>query len=133
MVRFYVCRMIARPSEEFGVEHAPAVARHRVSWAAAEIPVDAEGRPARGWALVAVDAEDHAPLLADAALDALPEAGLDEAIPPAARAALRARLEARGIDAAFLDSAGTLRAAVRGIGRLLQAGFDERMLNAKAR
>ena len=88
----------------------------------------ATGAPLFSWALCVVEAPDHGAMLADAALTALPNLGLDQAldqISTSQRNALFAALDGKGINRVGLTQASTMRDVLRRIGRYLEAAFDE--------
>lgn len=91
-----------------------------------------EGRPAKPWALVMVATADHTALLEDPDLDALPDVGLETTIaniPTAARANMRERFTARGINGRIAQDADTMRDVIRSAGRNLNPTFHEDNFN----
>jgi hypothetical protein len=115
-----------------GTEHNPyrlAVVDYGVNHSAV-IPTDpTTGAPLRAFGLAIVAAPDHAALLADGTIDALPLLDLDAPLSDlssAVRTAIRNRLAARGIDVTDIPNSAVFRLLVRRIGRFLDAQFDER-------
>lgn len=125
MKRYYISPIIGDGSIDN--PYRPKVADYGVPWAGL-IPTDQDGKPVAVWALVLVSAANHAKLLADKDIHGLPDFPLDgkvSAIQNATKNVMKARLAARGIDTAFIDGTDGYREVVRGIGRKLQADFDE--------
>jgi len=86
------------------------------------------GAPLFPWALVVVQAANHAPLLADTTLTPLPDLSLDailSTLSASQRAALFAALDAKAIDRQGLNNQSAYRAVIRRVGRHLTAPFDE--------
>lgn len=126
MKRYYLSNIVGTGDDMD--PYRPKVADHGVSWVGV-IPSDpVTGKPVSTWALVLVEAINHAALLADGAIDALPVFPLDgkvSAIQTATKNAMVSDLQARGIDTAFIGNADGYRDVIRGIGRTLEPAFDE--------
>lgn len=127
MKRYYLCDIIGDGSQENA--YRPALADEAVNWTAVMPASDPNtGAPVSPWALVVVETNNHARLLSKAGVDPLPDFPLDgkvTAIENATRTAVKARLSARGIPTALVDNADGYREVIRGIGRRLEAAFDE--------
>mgnify|MGYP001585652372 CR=1 FL=1 len=123
--RYYLSPVIGDGSEDnpvrakvkdYGVSQAPV------------IPSGPDGMPLFNWCLVVVNTVNHAPLLADVAIDALPDVPLDlkvNSIHTSARQAMVSALTKRGIDTSIITQADGYRDVIRGIGQVLQANFNE--------
>lgn len=125
MKRYYVSSIIGDGSIEN--PYRPRVADHGVAWAG-NIPTGPDGKPTSTWALVVVDAKNHAALIADKDIDDLPDFPLDgkvSAIQNATKTTMKTKLAKRGIPTAFIDGTDGYREVIRGVGRLLQADFNE--------
>lgn len=126
MKRYYISPIVGTGAEDD--PYRPKVADYGVSWVGV-IPSNPDtGRPVYPWCLVLVEAINHAALLADGAIDALPEFPLDgkvSAITRATKTRMSTALSKRGIDTSFIGSADGYRDVIRGIGRSLEASFDE--------
>lgn len=123
--RYYISPIIGDGSIDN--PYRPKVADHGVAWSGA-IPTGPDGKPVKPWALVIVAAKNHAPLVADRDLDALPDFPLDgkvSAIQTATKNAMKNKLAARGIATAFIDGTDGYREVIRGVGRMLEPTFDE--------
>ncbi|MBA3622931.1 MAG: hypothetical protein H0W48_00375 [Methylibium sp.] len=135
MKRYYLCDVIgdgqdAEPTATTG-PFRPAVADKGVLWAGV-IPTGPDGRPLKPWCLVIVDAPNHAPVLADQRVDRLPDFPLDgkvSAVNAATKTAMLNAMTKRGIDTSFVTGADGYRDVIRGIGRSLDAAFDENALD----
>lgn len=94
----------------------------------AEIPTGADGIPLFNWGIALVNAVNHAPLLADPEITALPDFPLDVVL-NAMQSGVRNRmlnvLQAKGIDAQGLTSSVGFRDVIRAVGRHLNANFSE--------
>lgn len=126
MKRYYLCDVITRSDPDLGTVREPAVAAYPVNWSA----VISDGKD---FALVIVAAKNHAPLLADSRIKALPDFPLDakvQAMQSATKSAFRALLSSRGAPTAVLDNADGYRDAIRGVGRVLDGAFDENNFDA---
>ena len=126
MKRYYLSPIIG-DGTEFD-PFRPKVADHGVAWVGS-IPSDPNtGHPLFGWTLVLVDAVNHGKILADQTIDALPDFplyGKVSAINTATKNAMLGKLQARGIDTAFVGNADGYRDVIRGIGQKLEATFSE--------
>lgn len=126
MKRYYISPIVGTGDETD--PYRPKVADHGVSWVGV-IPSDpVTGKPISTWALVVVEAINHAALLADSAIDALPEFPLDgkvSAINTGTKNTMVSRLQARGIDTAFIGNSDGYRDVIRGIGVQLDPTFNE--------
>lgn len=94
---------------------------------AALIPTDANGVPTRPWCLCHVEAQNHIPLLADAALEALPDVSLDvkwTAVGTAVQRRLENAMAARGVTIVSDGQTG-YREIIRQIGQALEPTFSE--------
>lgn len=92
------------------------------------IASDPTGKPLLSYALALVSATNHGRILADAAIDALPDFPLDgkvSAINTATKNAMIAKLQARGIDTSFIGNADGYRDVIRGIGQAIEPAFNE--------
>lgn len=91
----------------------------------AGFPCDTEtGAPLRDWTLAIVKADDHAPMIADARADVLPDYPLDgkvSGISSVAKAAMLAAMERRGIDTSEVDGTDAYREVIRAIGNAANA------------
>jgi len=88
--------------------------------------------PASANALVLVNAADHTTLLSHPQLDALPEMSLDAAwstISLVTRAAVLARLMARGFATGAVVGTAPFREILRSLGRQLRPEFDEALFD----
>lgn len=128
MKRYYISPVIEVPSAEFGTEYRTKIADYGVP-SVAVIPSDpVTGKPLATWALVLVSTNNHGAILADATIDALPDFPLDgkvSAIQTATKNAMISKLQARGIDTAFIGSADGYRDVIRGIGQKFEPAFNE--------
>lgn len=125
MKRYYLSPIVGTGDETD--PYRPKVADYGVNWVGV-IPSLPTGQPAFSWALVLVEAVNHGKILADAAIDALPDFPLDgkvSAIQTATKNRMLEAMTARGINTSFVGSADGYRDVVRGIGRALEATFDE--------
>lgn len=124
--RYYISPIVG-DGTEFN-PFRPKVADYGVAWAGS-IPSDpVTGRPTSAWALVVVNAKNHAALLADGAIDALPDFPLDgkvRSVHTATKNNMVSKMKKRGIDTAFIAGTGGYREVIRGVGKLLDAQFDE--------
>lgn len=124
--RYYISPIIGDGSE-FN-PFRPKVADYGVSWAGS-IPSDPNtGQPLSTWALVVVNAKNHAALLADDAINALPDFPLDgkvSSVHTATKNNMIAKMKKRGINTAFIDSTDGYREVIRGVGKILDPQFDE--------
>ena len=126
MKRYYISPIVGAGTE--ADPFRPKVADYGVSWAGVIKSDQSTGRPRLPWCLVVVEADSHAAILADADIQALPALPLDgkvAALGAAVRNRLASDLQSRGIDPAALTSADGYRDVIRGIGRVLEANFDE--------
>lgn len=126
MKRYYICDVITRSDPDLGTVREPAVASYPVNWSAVI-------SDSKDYALVVVAAKNHAPLLADSRIRALPDFPLDakvQAMQAATKSAMRGLLSARGVPTSVLDNADGYRDAIRGIGRVLDNAFDENNFDA---
>lgn len=126
MKRYYLSPIIGDGSESDSFR--PKIADYGVSWVGV-IPSDpVTGRPLHEFALVLVEAVNHAAILADTTIDALPDFPLDgkvSAINTATKNRMISTLERRGIDTSFVSNADGYRDMIRGIGKGLDLNFDE--------
>lgn len=126
MKRYYISPIIG-DGTEFN-PFRPKIADYGVAWVGS-IPSDPNtGQPLFNWTLVMVNAVNHGTVLADNAIDALPDFPLDgkvSAINTATKNAMLTKLEARGIDTAFIGNADGYRDVIRGIGQKLEPTFSE--------
>lgn len=126
MKRYYISTIIGDGSEFDPFR--PKIADYGVSWVGV-IPSDpTTGQPLFPWTLVLVEAISHASLLADRDITPLPDFPMDgkvSAINTATRNRMVADLQAQGVDTSFIGSADGYRDVIRGIGRALEASFDE--------
>lgn len=126
--RYYICDVIGDGSD--ADPYRASVADSGAAVAAVMPDNDPQtGRPLVSWCLAIVSATNHAPILADARNDRMPDFPLDgkvNAINAAAKGLMRAALIRRGLDAdALIDGKDGFREVVRGIGRALSPVFDE--------
>lgn len=131
--RYYICDIIgdgngdAMPSPTTG-SFRPAIADLGVSWVGS-IPSDpVTGHPLHKWALVLVNTDNHARLIATPGVDALPDFPLDgkvNAINNMTRSRMDNALSKRGINSAFISNSDGYRDVIRGLGRTLEPSFDE--------
>lgn len=130
--RYYICDIIGDgsdvpPTPTTG-HFRPIIADLGVSWVGT-IPSDpATGRPLYSWALVMVNTENHARVIEVSGVDALPDFPLDgkvNAINNMTRSRMDAVLNKRGINPAFVSNSDGYRDVIRGIGKTLEASFDE--------
>lgn len=126
MKRYYISPIVGDGSEENSFR--PKIADYGVNWVGS-IPSDQNtGLPLFNWTLVLVEAQNHGALIADGAIDPLPDFPLDgkvSAIHAATKNAMIAKLQAHGIDTAFIGGTDGYREVIRGIGRQLEPAFDE--------
>lgn len=125
MKRYYVSPIIG--TGDIDDPYRPKVADHGVAWSGV-IPTDAAGKPTSAWCLVIVSAQNHSAILSDKDIAALPDFPLDgkvSSIHTATKNTMKANLGKRGIVTGFIDGTDGYREVVRGVGRLLQADFDE--------
>ena len=133
--RYYLATVIVDVDP---VEGGPRVRAKTAFYAisqSAVIPSGPDGMPLFNWALVVVNGVNHAPLLADSQIDALPDVPLDvkvNAITTSVRQDMSAALARRGIAAAVITQADGYRDVIRGLGRVLQADFNENGLDVAA-
>ena len=108
--------------------YRPKVADYGVDWVGT-IPTHPDtGKPVFTWTLVLVNTVNHGKLLADNSIDAMPDFPLDgkvSAINTATKNAMISKLQARGIDTAFVSNADGYRDVIRGIGQKLEPSFNE--------
>ncbi len=126
MKRYYISKIIGDGSDlnpyrtkvaGYGVNHVSVIEND-----------PATGAPLHAFALCLVNAVNHAPLLIDPDIDALPDVGLDikmSAVHTATKNALLSRLTARGFDTADFGTADGFRDVVKGIGLQLSPTFNE--------
>jgi hypothetical protein len=102
-----------------GLENKTAIADYPVKYEGG-FPVNMEtGAPLRNWTLVVVDTDDHAPLLGDSRINALPNYPLDgkvSGINASAKNALLAAMERRGIDTTNVPGMDTYQEVISWIG-----------------
>lgn len=123
--RFYLCKVFGDGSIDN--PYRPAVADHGVSWAG-QIATDDTGKPIYDWALCVVEAKAHAKLIADPAIDALPDYAMDakvSAMHTPTKTAMKAALAKRGIETDWVNNADGFREVIRNLGKLHDARFDE--------
>lgn len=130
--RYYLCNIIgdgtdSMPTATTGA-FRPSIADLGVSWVGT-IPSDPiTGRPLYSWALVLVNTDNHARVIETPGVDALPDFPLDgkvNAINNVTRTKMDAALNRRGINPAFVSNSDGYRDVIRGIGKTLEASFDE--------
>lgn len=125
MRRYYISTIIGDGSEFDSFR--PKIADYGVSWVGI-IPSDpTTGQPLFPWTLVLVEAINHAAILADKAIDALPDFSLDgkvSAINTGTKNNMISALQARGIDTAFIGRSDGYRDVIRGIGKVLDPNFN---------
>lgn len=123
--RLYICDVLHNEDQS---EYWPAVDAVTPNWSAI-MPTGPDGRPLFTWALVIVASKDHAELRNKPSIDPLPDFPLDgkvNAINAATKGLMKAALVRRGLNAdAIVDGKDGYREVVRGIGRALDAAFDE--------
>ena len=120
MSRYYLSPIIGTGTE--ADPYRPKIADYGVSWAGV-IQSNTAGHPAKAWCLVLVEATDHAKLLADTDLDALPALSIDVQLadaPKRTRDDLAASLTKIAVDA---PAAKTLAEVVDAVGRTLDPSF----------
>lgn len=126
MKRYYLSPIIGTGAEDDPFR--PKIADYGVRWVGS-IPSDpTTGRPLFTFALALVAAANHASILADQAIDALPDFPLDgkvSAINTGTKNRMVAALQARGIYTAFIGNSDGYRDVIRGIGKALDPDFDE--------
>lgn len=126
MRRYYLCRVVGAGTfaDRFRSKALDLIAGNKRQDTSSRFrsPVTAGD-----WCISAVDTEDHARLLADPDVKALPDLALDDPLgaAPAAQATLAAHLRAVGIDAAGLRGNEPYRLALRRAGRAIDPVFDE--------
>ena len=124
--RYYISPIVG-DGTEFN-PFRPKIADYGVAWAGS-IPSDPKtGHPTSTWTLVLVNAKNHAALLADGAIDALPDFPLDgkvSSVHTATKKSMVNKMKARGINTSFIAGTGGYREVIRGVGKLLDAQFDE--------
>lgn len=124
--RYYISPIIGTGSEEDPFR--PKVADYGVSWAGSIPSNPNTGHPTSPWALVIVNAKNHAALLADGTIDALPDFPLDgkvSSVHTATKNAMINKMQARGIDTSFIAGTDGYREVIRGVGKILDPQFDE--------
>lgn len=111
-----------------GDEYMSAIAQYLVK-SEGGFPVNLEtGLPLRDWTLVIVDTDDHAALMSDPRIDALPDFPLDgkvSSINTAAKNAMLAAMQRRGIDTAGVTGTDGYRDVIRLIGMAAHNEFNE--------
>ena len=125
--RYYLADIIGDGTDEGG-DFRPAVADYPVKWAGPFPINDQTGHPLKNWTLVTVEADNHAPLLQDSRLDALPDWPLDgkvSGINTSTKNAMLAAMTRRGIDTSFVVGTDGYREVIRAIGIAANATFDE--------
>ena len=124
--RYYISPIVGT-GDEFD-PFRPKVADYGVPWAGS-IPSDPKtGHPTSEWALVVVNAKNHSALLADGAIDALPDFPLDgkvSSVHTVTKNAMINKMKKRGIKTSFIAGTDGYREVIRGVGRLLDEQFDE--------
>jgi hypothetical protein len=124
--RYYLTDIISVNNGD-GDEYLTAVAQYPVKSESA-IPVNMEtGIPLRNWTLAIVEADDHAPLLADPRIDGLPDFPLDgkvSSINTAAKNAMLAAMTRRGIDTASVTGTDGYREVINLIGAAASNEFN---------
>jgi len=125
--RYYLADIILVTNSEGEQEYTTALAKYPVI-SQAGFPVNPEnGEPLRNWTLAQVESVDHAPLLADPRLDALPDFPLDgkvSSINTAAKNAMLAAMQRRGIDTASVTGTDGYREVIQLIGVAANATFN---------
>lgn len=117
MRRYYLARIVGSGTQ--GDPYRAKAANYGVNHVAS-VPTDAiTGAPLKGYALLLVDAADHAALLGDADLDALPNVALTKALTKAQRDAIVQQASSRLGLTITLGSGATLGDAVTAIGQAL--------------
>lgn len=130
--QYYLCDIIGDGTDSIPTKTTgsfrPSIADLGVSWVGS-IPSDpVTGRPLYPWTLVLVDTDNHARVIAVPGVDALPDFPLDgklNAVNNTTRTKMDAALSRRGINPAFVSSSDGYRDVIRGIGKTLDASFDE--------
>jgi len=123
--RYYLCDVIGDGT--FENPYRSAAAAYGLSYVS-DIPVDTMGHPTSPWTLTLVNALNHAALLSDSRISALPDFPLDgkiSAINNATKNAMIARMRARGIDTSFVDKSDGYRDVIRALGLTLNPNFNE--------
>jgi hypothetical protein len=119
--RFYISKVIGDGTEENPFR--PKVADYPVTW------MGMFSHPAvRAWALVKVDAVDHADLIADTQIRPIPEGSLDKTVgslPAAVKKKLNDYLTENGIDTSWVKNTMTIREVVRNLGQMHDSRFEE--------
>lgn len=124
--RYYLADIIGDGSDEGG-DFRAAVAEYPVKWSAPFPVNDTTGQPLRTWTLAIVEADDHAPLLADPRFDALPDYPLDgkvSSINTNAKNAMLAAMQRRGIDTASVTGTDGYREVIELIGMAANTTFN---------
>ena len=110
-----------------GLENRTVIADYPVK-SEGGFPVNMEtGLPLRDWTLVIVDTDDHAPLMSDPRIDALPDFPLDgkvSSINTAAKNAMLAAMTRRGIDTAGVTGTDGYREVITLIGMAANNEFN---------
>lgn len=95
---------------------------------AQNIGLDANGQPTSTWALCVLDSDAHSAAIADNDCIPLPQFGLDakvSAMHTPTKQSMLTRMQAFGIDTAFVSNSDGFRDVIRGLGRAHNAAFDE--------
>ena len=126
MKRYYLSPIVGVGTE--ADPYRPKIADYGVGWVGV-IPSDpTTGKPLFSFALVLVEALNHAAILADTTIDALPDFPLDgkvSAVNTGTKNRMVADLQARGLDTSLIGNSDGYPDVIRGIGKALDPGFDE--------
>lgn len=123
--RYYISRVVGDGTD--GDPYRAKIADYGVAHVAI-IASGPDGHPSRPWALCLVNTTNHAPLVADSDLRAIPVSALDNtlgSLTPQQRQFLRDMVEELGLDTSEVTAQTTLRQLLRYIGRTLEGAFDE--------
>ena len=126
MKRYYLSPIVGTGTEED--PYRPKIADYGVSWSCVISSDELTGQPKRPWCVAVVEAADHATLLADTTLDAIPNISLDtlvSSLSKTIRDKLKTRLDALGVDTRGLSIDDPIRLWVRAIGRHIEPAFHE--------
>lgn len=126
MRRYYLSPIIGTGTE--ADPYRPKIADYGVSWSCVISSDELTGQPKHPWCVAVVDAADHATLLADTTLVAIPNISLDarvSSLSKTIRDKLKTKLDVLGVDTRGLSINDPIRLWVRAIGRHIEPDFHE--------
>lgn len=133
--RYYISPIIGSGVE--GDPYRAKVSEHPMRAHAVLVPTHPEGHPQYGhpvhpWTLAIVDADDHAPILADVTIEPLPDLHKDQDIRPLSRPLrerIGERLAAYGVEFDTEKAGIRMRDMLRAVGQTLEPDFHEDRLD----